>query len=105
MNDRQNTVVATVLAALILVPVFLCPWRVESSGEITWSPIYQPPISYVRSYDDNQGSQGVSWFEYEGGEVAVDILILEILAVVAVGGVLYVLASDRDDKSSTRPLN
>jgi len=94
MNDRQNTVVATVVAALILVPLFLCPWRVESSDEIKWGPIYRPPASYVRSYDDRRSSQGSSRYAYDGGEIAVDILVLEILAVGAVGGVLYVLTAD-----------
>lgn len=98
MNDRQNTVVATVIAGLLLVTVFFCPWRVESSGEITWSPIYQPPISYVQSYD-TRASNGVSRFEYEGGEIAIDVLVVQVLLVGAVGGTLYVLVADREEGS------
>lgn len=100
MNDRQNTVVATVVAALILVPVFLCPWRIESSGEIRVSPVYQPPISYVQLHDPNRGGTKRSRFESEAAEIAIGVLGLEVLAVGAVGGVLFVLASDRSNESS-----
>jgi hypothetical protein len=34
MNDRQNPVVATMIAGLILVLVVFCPWRIESSGDL-----------------------------------------------------------------------
>lgn len=107
MNDRQNTVVATVVAGLVLVLLFLCPWRVESTGEIKWSPIYQPPMSYVRSYDDEYSSQGSSRIESDEARIAVDILVLEILAVGVAGGVLYMLNSDMDEaaKPPMRPLN
>lgn len=105
MNERQNTVVATVVAGLIVVLLFLCPWRVESSEEIRWSPIYQPPMSYVRSYNDTYSSQGISRFESEEAEIAVDIMILQVLAVGAVGGLMYVLSSDRADESQSRSLS
>lgn len=104
MNDRQNTVVATVLAALLLGTIFFCPWRVESSGEVRWSPIYQTPISYVRSYDDSQSRKGVSRFEYDDAEIAFDLLLLQILAVGAAGGLLYRLAGDREEDASSEPL-
>ena len=98
MNDRQNTVVATVVAALILIPLFLCPWRVSSSEEIKWGPIFRPPASYVRSYDDSQSQEGSTRLEYEAGEIAVGIMALEVLAVVAVGGVVYVLTGDPEEE-------
>ena len=97
MNDRQNTVVATAVVGLILVVVYLCPWRVQSSGEIRWSPIYQPPMSYVRTYDSELGSKGASRVEGDDAEIAFDILALQIVAVGAAGGVLFVLTSDSDD--------
>lgn len=107
MNDRQNTVVATVVAGLALVLLFLCPWRVESTEEIKWSPIYQPPMSYVRSYDDELGSQGSSRIESEEAQIAVDVFALEVLAVAVAGGVLYVLSSDSGeaDEPKSPPLS
>lgn len=89
MNDRQNTVVATVVCGLILIILFLCPWRIESSGEIKWSPIYQPPMSYVRSYDADFGHQGGSKIESEEAEIAYGLLVGEVVLLLAVGGLLY----------------
>lgn len=97
MNDRQNTVVATAVVGLIVAVIFLCPWRVESSDEIRWSPIYQPPMSYVRTFDPDFGSKGGSRVEAEDAQIAIDILALEVVAVGAVGGVLFVLSSGSDD--------
>lgn len=98
MNDRQNTAIATMVAGLCLVLLFLCPWRVESTQEIKWSPIYQPPMSYTRSYNDEYASQGRSRIESDEAQIAVGILMLEFVAVGIVGGVLYVLSSDADEE-------
>ncbi len=105
MNDRQNTVVATVTAGFLLVTVFFCPWRIQTSEEITWSPIYQPPISYVQSHDARRSDQEVSWLEYEDAEIAVDLLLLQVLALGAVGGGLYLLVADREEDESSESLN
>lgn len=94
MNDRQNMIGATAVAGLILVVVFLCPWRIESSKEIRWSPIYQQPMSYVRSYDTAYGSKGASRISSEEAKIAGDILALEIVILIAVSGGLYVMSSD-----------
>ena len=103
MNDRQNTVVATTVAGLLLVILFLCPWRVESSGELKWSPIYQSPLSYTRSYNIEHGSQGSSRIESAEAHIEFGLLALEILAVVIAGGVLYVVSSDshKEDRSTS----
>lgn len=96
MNDRQQQVIAAVVSGLLLVVVFLCPWRVESSGELRWSPMYQPPMSYVRSYDDTHGIKGSSRIESEDAHIDYGILALEILALGLGGGVLYMLAAGSD---------
>jgi hypothetical protein len=96
MDNRQNTVVATVIAGLFLVVVFLCPWRVETSEQIQWSPIYQPPISYARTYDPEYGRRGGSRIESDEARIAFDILALEVAAIIAAGGFLYVLGSRTD---------
>ena len=93
MNDRQQQVVAAVVSGLILVVVFLCPWRDASTGEIRWSPIYQPPMSYVRSYDDTHGTKGSSRIETEEAHIDFGILALEVLALAITGGVLYILST------------
>ena len=105
MNERQNMVVATTVASLLLVVVYLCPWRIESSRELQWSPIYQSPMSYVRSYDAEHGKKGSSRIESEEAHIAVGILALEVLAVAAAGVVLYIFFSgskeDEDTPSKT----
>lgn len=104
MNDRQYQVVATLVSGLILVVVFLCPWRVESSGEIKWSPMYQPPISYVRSYDDAHGTHGSSRIESDGeAHIAVGVLALEVLAFGIAGGVLYLLSAGPEEADEAQP--
>ncbi len=101
MNDRQNTVVATVACGLILVVVFLCPWRVDQSNEIKISPIYQPPMSYVRSYDAELGSRGGSEIISNEAEIAYGIWALEVVALLIGGGLVYVLTSDPDQKDDS----
>lgn len=91
-------VVATAVAGLILVVVYLCPWRIESTQELQWSPIYQTPMSYVRSYDANHGRQGSSRIESTEAHIAWGILALEVLAVVIAGGVLYLFFANSGDE-------
>ncbi|MFO7782836.1 MAG: hypothetical protein R6W94_14565 [Spirochaetia bacterium] len=102
MNDRQNTVVATTAAALVLVTVFLCPWRVESSGDLEWSPIYQPPLTYTRTYGPDEGRS--ARIEAAGeATVAYGVLGLQVLAVVAAGGVGYRIAARSEHEGPTPP--
>ena len=103
MNDWQNTVVATTVAGLCLVLVFLCPWRVESSQEIKWSPIYQSPLSYTRFYNTDYGNQGRSRVESEEAHIEFGLLALEVLTVVVAGGVLYVISADSDETDEPPP--
>lgn len=103
MNERQNMVIATAVVSLILVVVYLCPWRIESSEELQWSPIYQSPMSYVRSYDTEYGREGSSRIESEEAHIAVDVLIMEVLAVVVAGGMLYLFFSDSEDDREVPP--
>ena len=103
MNEQQNIVVATVVAGLILVIVYLCPWRIETSGELQWSPIYQTPMSYVRTYDAGHGSKGTTRIESEEAHIAVGILALEVVAVLIAGGILYVYFSDPEAQEKDQP--
>lgn len=95
MNEQQNTVLATAVSSLILVIVFLCPWRIESSNELQWSPIYQSPLTHVRTYNAQHGSQGGSKITSEEAHIAYEILALEVLGVIITGGLLYVFFADR----------
>lgn len=97
MTEGQNRTVATTVAALILTVVFLCPWRVESSGDLRWSPIYQPPLSYVRTYNPDYGQEGGSRIESEDAHIAIEVLLLQVLAVGAAGALLYRISSNDED--------
>lgn len=97
MNEQQNTVVATTVSGLILIVVFLCPWRIESTNELRWSPIYQSPMTYVRTYDAQHGRQGGSRIQSEEAHIAVGILALEVLALTIAAGVLYLFFEDSKD--------
>jgi len=91
MTEHQNAVLATTIAGLILVTVFFCPWRVEPRDELTWSPVYQPPLTYVRTFDADRGRTGGSRIEGPEAEIAYDVLALQGLAVVLAGGAGLVL--------------
>lgn len=86
--------VATGLVGFLLAVVFLCPWRIESTGEIKWSPIYQPPMSYVRTYDSDFGAKGGSRIDSDDAKIAYDILVLEVLLIGLAGGALYLYNAD-----------
>jgi hypothetical protein len=98
MTEHQNTVLATTLAGLLLATVFFCPWRVEPRGELEWSPIYQPPLTYVRTFDAESGRTGGSRVEGPEAEIAYDVLALQVLALGLAGAAGYRLArhSDRE---------
>jgi hypothetical protein len=89
MTDRQNTVLATTLAALVLGTVFFCPWRIEPRNELAWSPIYQPPLTYVRTFDPESGRGGGSRIEGPDAQIAYDVWALQVLAIGLVGGAGY----------------
>ncbi|MFP4229501.1 MAG: hypothetical protein ACLFTE_11835 [Salinivenus sp.] len=101
MNDRQNTVVATTVAALILVTVFLCPWRVGADGDLEWSPIYQPPLTYTHTYGPDEGRTARIEAE-EDARVAYGVLGLQVIVVLAGGGLGYLLAA-RSEHEGPRP--
>jgi len=105
MNDRQQQVLAATVSGLILVVVFLCPWRDASTGEIRWSPIYQPPMSYVRSYDDTHGTKGSSRIETEEAHIDFGILALEVLALGVAGGVLFMLSKSPEEADDHKSKN
>lgn len=91
MNDRQRTVLALALSALILVGVFFVPWQIDGTDVITWAPAYRQPISSVRSYTSELHDTS---YTYTEGEVAVGILVLQLLAVGVVSGAVFVVSGD-----------
>ena len=96
MTERQNTVLATTAAALLLGTIFFCPWRVEPSGELEWSPIYQPPLTYVRSFGAEQGRSGGSQIDAPEAEIAYGVWALQGLAIVLAGGAGYWLTRNSE---------
>ena len=103
MNDRQNTVVATGIAGLVLVIVFLCPWRVESSGELRWSPIYQPPLSQVTAHSFGDGPRTRARIAQEDAQIAFDVMALQVLALLLSTGAVYWLVSGSAPDDSVPP--
>jgi hypothetical protein len=102
MNDRQNTVVATTVVALVLGTIFLCPWRVSSSGDLRWSPIYQSPLTYTRTYGPDEG-RSTRIEAADDARVAYGILALQVIAVGAVGGIGYRMAAASDHDGPIPP--
>ncbi len=103
MNDRQNTVLATTLAALILGSVFLCPWRIQPSDKLRWSPIYQPPLTYVRTFDAERGRAGGSRIDRPTAQIDYGMLALQGLAVLLAGGAGIVLTRNADREFDPPP--
>lgn len=103
MNVPQRQVVASVVSGLCLVIVFLCPWRVESTGEVKWSPIYQQPLTYVRTYDRGMGDEGGYRIASEKAHISYGLLALEVLAVGMAGGTLYFFLGGREEDEDGLP--
>lgn len=104
MTDHENTVLAATITGLVLVFVYLCPWRVQATSEIKWSPIYQEPLTYQETYDLEYGTKGGSRVEKEEAEIAYGILILQLIAVGGAGGLAYAVVNSKEDEGSdSRP--
>jgi len=103
VNDRQNTVVATALAALFLVTVFLCPWRVEPRVDLRWSPIYQSPLVSVQTFDPYSGAVDGSRIEAPAAQIASDVMALQVLALALSAGAVYWWVSDADAEGTVPP--
>ena len=87
LQPRERAIVASTIAALLVVVLFFVPWRVEPNDEIVWAPFYRSPITHTTTFEE----PGVTRINYEAGEVAFGILLLQVLGVVAVGGISFVL--------------
>lgn len=92
MNEKQSFVVATGVAFLIIATVFFVPWRLASTGEIKWSPIYRQPMSYISTNDRDPGD---SRYVYDKADIAAGILLLEVFGILVVSGGLYYFLKDR----------
>ena len=44
MNEKQRAVAGTVAIAFLVAAFFYVPWRIESSGDLTWAPFYRNPV-------------------------------------------------------------
>jgi len=77
----ERAVAASTMAAILVVLLFFVPWRIEPNNKIVWAPFYRSPITSTTTFEES-GRTGVT---YEEGEIAVGILLLQVLGVVAVG--------------------
>ncbi|MDZ7773172.1 MAG: hypothetical protein U5K31_10620 [Balneolaceae bacterium] len=98
MNDPQRQLLAAAVCMVLLAVVFLCPWRVQSTEELRWSPIYQQPLVFVRSYDRAVGAEGGYRIASEEASIAYELLALEVLALGVAGIMGYVLLGSREDE-------
>ena len=90
MNEKQRTVLATFAAAMLLAVMFFVPWRLASSEEIRWAPLYRPPVTHSLTYEtDLPGSR----YTYPEAEIALGIYILEIVGIGLAGWVAFTVSS------------
>lgn len=96
MNDKKRTVLGVGVVTVILAAMFFVPWRIESSDELKWSPIYRQPVTYSQTYETR--SPGAR-YAYDEARIDVGFFLLEILAIGAASATGYVLASG-DEKDN-----
>lgn len=90
MSEKQRLILALTICSLLLAGVFLMPWRITSSGELAWGPIYRPPVSHALSYQQSTPS---ARYTYETAERALGVYVLQLLAIGAIGGIAYRLSA------------
>lgn len=90
MNEKQRMVLGTTAVALILAVMFFVPWRVKSSDEIKWAPMYRQPVSYSHTYATNRPG---SRYVHDEAEIEIGFFLLEILTIGAAGAGGYMLNS------------
>lgn len=81
LKSSERATIATLVATLVVVMLFFIPWRIDRNNEIVWAPFYRPPITHTTTFQELGGAR----VNYEKGEVAYDILLLQVLGVLAVG--------------------
>jgi len=84
---RQEVAVATTAGALVVAVLFFIPWRVESTGDLVWSPLYRRPFSHTSPFEALRDAQ----VYYESVQVAFDIFVLQVLSIAAIGWITSVL--------------
>lgn len=96
MNDQQRTVCAIGVVVILLGAIFFVPWRVESSGEIEWGPVYRQPVTYSQTYaTERPGAR----YAYDDAHIHIGYLLFELLAIGAVCAAGYVLAAGAREES------
>jgi hypothetical protein len=92
MNDRQGMVIGIATMALIVAALFYVPWRIESTGELTWTPFYRNPVvarpTYVTGKVESRYIQLM-------GRPVYGIYVLQLLAIGGAGAFAYYAARER----------
>jgi len=92
MNNGQSYVVATGVVLLIILTVFMLPWRLERTGDLRWGPVYRQPITYTTKW---VGPIESATYSYENADLAFGILGLELLGLgLATTGLFFALEDD-----------
>ena len=91
MNHNQRGVAGTVAIALLVAALFFIPWRIESNGKLAWAPFYRNPVMQ-RSI--RMTEQIDSQFVRLKGRPVWALYVAQLVAIGAVGGVVYWMARD-----------
>ena len=94
MNEGQSYVVATGTVLLIILTVFLLPWRLQRTGDLRWGPFYRQPITYTTKW---VGPIESATYQYEEADPAFGILALELLGLGLAAGGLFVALKDEHE--------
>ncbi len=91
MNEKQRAIAGTVAIAFLVAALFYVPWRIESSGDLTWAPFYRNPVmgrsTLIEETVDTQ-------FVRLKGQPVWEIYVLQLAAIAAAGFTVYRFAQD-----------
>ena len=89
----RRSIVASTMVALLIVVLFFIPWRIERTDDIIWAPFYRPPITHTTTFQELGGAR----VNYEKGEVAPGILLVQVLGVAVAGWISLMLTKSRPE--------
>ncbi len=91
MNEKQRAIAGTVAMAFLVAAFFYVPWRIESSGDLTWAPFYRNPVmgrsTLITETVETQ-------FIRLKGRPVWGLYVLQLATIAAVGVTVYRFARD-----------
>jgi hypothetical protein len=96
VNDRQRTVLATSVVALLVGALFFVPWQREDSDEIYWSPFYRAPITVESTL---RGSVAYNELSRVKGRPMFILYVVQLAGIAGTGLVAFRLARSEVEAS------